>query len=90
MVKKDDYVKVRLPREQKELLRSIADKKNMTMSEFVLVATDKAVSMEIEKAVELQDLEPRVERLERAMEVVKARMDERRKISKSFFNFFSK
>lgn len=65
MVKKDDYVKVRLPREQKELLRSIADKKNMTMSEFVLVATDKAVSMEIEKAIELQDLEPRVERLER-------------------------
>lgn len=90
MVKKDDYVKVRLPREQKELLRSIADKKNMTMSEFVLVATDKAVSMEIEKAIELQDLEPRVERLERAMEVVKARMDERRKISKSLFNFFSK
>lgn len=87
---KDDYVKVRLPKEQKELLRRVADQKNMTMSEFVLVATDKAVSKELEKATELKDLEPRVQRLDRTIEVVKARMDERRHISKSLLKFFSK
>lgn len=87
---KDDYVKVRLPREQKELLRRVADQKNMTMSEFVLVATDKAVLKELEKATELKDLEPRVQRLDRTIEVVKARMDERRHISKSSLKFFSK
>lgn len=85
MVKKDDYIRVRLSTEQKKLFKMVAEAKGITMSDFVLVATEQRALQELDKSKERESLEPRVETLERKLELTKARLEERRKLSKKFF-----
>ena len=85
MVKKDDYIRVRLSTEQKELFKRVAELKGITMSDFVLVATEQRALQELDKVTERTLLEPRVESLEKKLELTKVRLEERRKLSKKFF-----
>lgn len=85
MGKKDDYIRVRLSKDQKELFKRVAELKGMTMSDFVLVATEQKALQELDKSIERKSLEQRVNRLEKELELTKARLEERRKLSKKFF-----
>ena len=40
MAIKDDYIKIRVSKEQKELFKDIAKKKNISMSKFIFVSTE--------------------------------------------------
>ena len=40
MAIKDDYIKIRVSKEQKALFKDIAKKKNISMSKFIIVSTE--------------------------------------------------
>ena len=49
MAIKDDYIKIRVSKEQKELFKDIAKKKNISMSKFIIVSTEERALREKEK-----------------------------------------
>ena len=49
MAIKDDYIKIRVSKEQKALFKDIAKKKKISMSEFMIVATEERALREKEK-----------------------------------------
>lgn len=90
MAIKNDYIKVRVSTEQKELFKNIAKKKKVSMSEFMVVATEQRALKEKEKFEGTENLEQRVERLESKLQEIKAKMESQRAEKKSFFKFFQK
>ena len=64
MAIKDDVIRVRVSKEQKELFKSIAKRKKVSMSEFIVVATEERALKEQEKLKNKESLEKRVEYLE--------------------------
>lgn len=85
---KDDIIRVRVSKEQKELFKSIAKSKNISMSEFMVVATEKRALQEKEKLDNKELLEKRTIEMEEMLKVVKSKMDERKPKKKSFFKKF--
>ena len=53
MAIKDDVIRVRVSKEQKELFKSIAKRKKVSMSEFIVVATEERALKEQEKLKKL-------------------------------------
>ena len=49
MAIKDDYIKIRVSKEQKALFKDIAKKKNISMSKFIIVSTEERALREKEK-----------------------------------------
>ena len=49
MAIKNDYIKIRISTEQKELFKDIAKKKKVSMSEFIIVATEERALRENKK-----------------------------------------
>ena len=46
MAIKDDYIKIRVSKEQKELFKDIAKKKNISMSKFIIIHRGKSFERE--------------------------------------------
>ena len=92
MAIKNDYIKIRVSKEQKELFKDIAKKKNVSMSEFMIVATEEKALREQEKIEGTERLEFRVAELEKKLQEIKLKMESQRiekKQKKSLFeNFF--
>ena len=65
MAIKDDYIKIRVSKEQKELFKDIAKKKNISMSKFIIVSTEERALREKEKFEGTKSLELRVSELEK-------------------------
>ena len=84
MAIKNDYIKIRVSTEQKELFKDIAKKKKVSMSEFILVATEERALREKEKFEGTKSLELRVSEVEKKLQDIKAKMEEKRE-KKSFF-----
>ena len=76
MAIKNDYIKVRVSTEQKILFKDIAKKKKVSMSEFILVATEGT-----------ENLDLRVTELEKKLQEIKLKMESQRteKNRKKFF-----
>ncbi|MFR2389654.1 DUF1778 domain-containing protein [Intestinibacter bartlettii] len=85
MAIKDDVIRVRVSKEQKELFKSIAKRKKVSMSEFIVVATEERALKEQEKLKNKESLEKRVEYLESKLQEIKAKMESQRVDKKSFF-----
>ena len=91
MAIKNDYIKVRVSTEQKILFKDIAKKKKVSMSEFILVATEEKALREKEKIEGTENLDLRVTELEKKLQEIKLKMESQRteKNRKKFFlNFF--
>ena len=89
MAIKDDYIKLRVSKEQKKLFKDIAKKKKVSMSEFMLVATEERALREKEKFEGTKSLELRVSELEKKLQDIKLKMESQRANKKSVFkNFF--
>ena len=82
---KSEFIKIRVSKEQKELFKRVAELKGITMTDLLVVGTEQRALQDLDKATERESLEPRVETLERKLELTKARLEERRKLSKKFF-----
>ena len=87
MAIKNDYIKVRVSTEQKILFKDIAKKKKVSMSEFILVATEEKALREKEKIEGTENLDLRVTELEKKLQEIKLKMDSQRteKNRKKFF-----
>ena len=70
MAIKDDYIKVRVSTEQKILFKDIAKKKKVSMSEFILVATEEKALREKEKIEGTENLDLRVTELEKKLQEI--------------------
>ena len=84
MAIKDDYIKVRVTTEQKKLFKDIAKKKKVSMSEFMIVATEEKALREKEKLEGTKSLELRVDELEKKLQELKLKMEGQRAKKKSF------
>ena len=87
MAIKNDYIKVRVSTEQKILFKDIAKKKKVSMSEFILVATEEKALREKEKIESTENLDLRVTELEKKLQEIKLKMESQRteKNRKKFF-----
>ena len=90
MAIKNDYIKVRVSTEQKILFKDIAKKKKVSMSEFILVATEEKALREKEKIEGTENLDLRVTELEKKLQEIKLKMESQRteKNRKKFFLIF--
>ena len=84
MAIKDDYIKIRVSKEQKALFKDIAKKKKISMSEFMIVATEERALREKEKFEGTKSLELRVDELEKKLQELKLKMEGQRAKKKSF------
>lgn len=87
MAIKDDIIRVRVSKEQKEFFKRIAKEKKVSMSEFMVVATEQRALKEKEKLENKESLEIRVDELENKLQEVKVKMLNKRE-KKKFFKFF--
>ena len=78
MAIKNDYIKVRVSTEQKILFKDIAKKKKVSMSEFILVATEEKALREKEKIEVTENLDLRVTELEKKLQEIKLKMESQR------------
>ena len=87
MAIKNDYIKVRVSTEQKILFKDISKKKKVSMSEFILVATEEKALREKEKIEGTENLDLRVTELEKKLQEIKLKMESQRteKNRKKFF-----
>lgn len=87
MAIKNDCIKVRVSTEQKILFKDIAKKKKVSMSEFILVATEEKALREKEKIEGTENLDLRVTELEKKLQEIKLKMESQRteKNRKKFF-----
>ena len=87
MAIKDDYIKIRVSKEQKALFKDIAKKKKISMSEFMIVATEERALREKEKFEGTKSLELRVSELEKKLQDIKLKMESQSSKKKSFIKF---
>ena len=85
MAIKDDYIKIRVSKEQKALFKDIAKKKKISMSEFMIVATEERALREKEKFEGTKSLELRVSELEKKLQGIRVKMEGKRAKKKIFY-----
>ena len=85
MAIKNDYIKIRVSTEQKELFKAIAKKKKISMSEFIIVATEERALREKEKFEGTKSLELRVSEVDKKLQNIKVKMDIQRTKKNSFY-----
>lgn len=90
MAIKDDIIRVRVSKEQKEFFKRIAKGKKVSMSEFMVVATEERALKEQEKLENKESLEQRVAEVEKKLQEIKLKMESQSSKKKSFLKIFSK
>ena len=88
---KDDYIKVRVSKEQKKLFKRVAELKGITLTELLVGGTEEIALREIHKIEVSESLEQRVAEVERKLQEIKLKMENQRgEKKKSFLKIFSK
>ena len=91
MAIKDDYIKVRVSKEQKKLFKRVAELKGITLTELLVGGTEEIALREIHKIEVSESLEQRVAEDERKLQEIKLKMENQRgEKKKSFLKIFSK
>lgn len=85
MARKDDYIRIRVSKEQKELIKKVAAIKGISMSEFVVVITEKFALQELNKVKTYENTKLRVENIDHQLSITRSNMERRRNYKKSFF-----
>ena len=87
MAIKDDYIKVRVSKEQKNLFKKVAELKGITMTELLVGGTEERALRELDKIEGTKNLELRVSELEKKLQEIKFKMESQKAEKKSFFKF---
>lgn len=85
MAIKDDYIKVRVSKEQKKLFKRVAELKGITMTELLVGGTEERALRELNKIEGTKRLEFRVSELEKKLQEIKLKMESQKAEKKSFF-----
>ena len=89
MAIKDDYIKVRVSKEQKKLFKRVAELKGITLTELLVGGTEERALREINKIEGAESLEERVAEVEKKLQEIKLKMERSKADKKKFFkNFF--
>lgn len=88
MAIKDDYIKVRVSKEQKKLFKRVAELKGITMTELLVGGTEERALRELDKIEGTKSLELRVSELEKKLQDIKLKMEIQRVKKKSIFKIF--
>lgn len=88
MAIKDDYIKVRVSKEQKKLFKRVAELKGITMTELLVGGTEERALRELDKIEGTKSLELRVSELEEKLQDIKLKMEIQRVKKKSIFKIF--
>lgn len=78
MAKKDDYIRVRVTTEEKQLFKEVATELGVSMSELMVVATENIVKKHKEKMLSQKDIEDRAIRTDKKLAEIKERMRAKR------------
>ena len=84
MAIKDDYIKVRVSKEQKKLFKRVAELKGITMTELLVGGTEERALRELNKIEGTKSLELRVSELEKKLQEIKLKMESQKAEKKSF------
>ena len=84
MAIKDDYIKVRVSKEQKKLFKRVAELKGITRTELLVGGTEERSLRELDKIEGTKSLELRVSELEKKLQDIKLKMDSQSLKKKSF------
>lgn len=84
MAIKNDYIKVRVSKEQKKLFKRVAELKGITMTELLVGGTEERALRELDKIEGTKSLELRVDELEKKLQELKLKMEGQRAKKKSF------
>lgn len=88
MAIKNDYIKVRVTTEQKELFKRVAELKGITMTDLLVEGTEQRALRDIDKIAGTESLEKRVAQVERNLQEIKSKMESQRAEKKSFLKIF--
>lgn len=83
MIKKNDYIRVRVTTEEKELFKEVATELGVSMSELMVVATENIVKKHKEKMLLQKDITDRAMRTEKKLTEIKDKMKDKREHKKS-------
>lgn len=67
MIKKDDYIRIRVTTEQKKLFKDVATELGTNMSEMIVVATENLAKKHKEKMLSQKNIEDRVIRTDKKL-----------------------
>lgn len=90
MAIKDDYIKVRVSKEQKKLFKRVAELKGITLTELLVGSTEEIALKEQKKLESKESLEQRVVEVEKKLQEIKLKMESQSSKKKSFLKIFSK
>lgn len=85
VAKKDDYIRVRVTTEEKQLFKDVATELGVSMSELMVVATENIVKKHKEKMLSQKNIEDRAIRTEKKLLEISERIrgnNNRKKSSK--------
>ena len=85
MAIKDDYIKVRVSKEQKNLFKKVAELKGITMTELLVGGTEERALRELDKIEGTKNLELRVSELEKKLQGSRVKMEGKRAKKKIFY-----
>ena len=85
MAIKDDYIKVRVSKEQKKLFKRVAELKGITLTELLVGSTEEIALKEQKKLENKESLEQRVVEVEKKLQEIKLKMESQKAEKKSFF-----
>lgn len=88
MVKKDDYIRVRVTTEQKKLFKDVATELGSNMSEMMVVATENLVKKHKEKMLSQKDVTDRAMRTEKKLAEITERIRNKKLPKKRRFMFW--
>ena len=89
MAIKDDYIKVRVIKEQKKLFKRVAELKGITLTELLVGGTEERALREINKIEGAESLEERVAEVEKKLQEIKLKLESQSSKKKSLLkNFF--
>lgn len=78
MATKREEIKIRLTKEQKELIKRVADKKGLTMTEFILTNIEQ-LAKRIEFTLDNKEMiEERINNTEQKLQEIKVNMEKRK------------
>lgn len=67
MIKKDNYIRIRVTTEQKKLFKDVATELGTNMSEMIVVATENLAKKHKEKMLSQKDIEDRAVRTDKKL-----------------------
>ncbi|WP_349391676.1 CopG family transcriptional regulator (plasmid) [Clostridium perfringens] len=76
-IKKDEFIKVRVTKEQKDLFRKVAKELGITMTDLLVVGTEEFAKSKLETLKSIEKIEARALKMEKQIEILRNKLNRR-------------